>query len=521
MIVPCNGIGKVFSAFQKNEAPDHATIAQAEDELMQAEENPQEAHKLMQQINQSLQKLETADKAAWHLASRIKRAEAPRPKQPEYIPGLCGERTFISALKTISRQASQEMAEANLFRKNIQYLCAQIKTIKADHAKLSPISRLSAELIIPICALANLKHIGVSKGIDPAIVEGMIKLLNTQRLDLVQDIGFTSLEQIMDFFGDQFCRIKHLSIMGLKTICNDIAAPIQQLETCFIKFRDSLKDLKSFAFFSDPELCIVLQGDLVEFASRNPNLEQLALVCDGLQESGTIKGMEHFTKIKSLELVGFELDGRVIYNICSLENLKTIEKLTIDIKKINESDLMVLSKLPNLKKLNLSNTPKITSTVLRVVIMQNLKACPLEELNLFNFVMSNELCDALATTFSNLKSLKLYNCFTVGFESKKALMIEELGCYHCSFFSNKLGLFCDSYNHLNKLKKIEFIGCTEGRDSAHAVEFVTKHHHNPNISLFCEAAPWVHEAINNYIPLKMKFYERKCAHLKPINQAKS
>jgi hypothetical protein len=138
MIVPSNNLGNVFSAFQKNEAPDHASIAQAEDELMQAEEHPQEAHKLMQQVNHCLKNAETADKAAWHLASRIKRAEARPPKQPDYVPGLCIERTFISALKTLSQQASAETDEVKLFRENIQALCARIEAVKADPAKLSP-----------------------------------------------------------------------------------------------------------------------------------------------------------------------------------------------------------------------------------------------------------------------------------------------------------------------------------------------------------------------------------------------
>jgi hypothetical protein len=522
MIVPSNNLGNVFSAFQKNEAPDHASIAQAEDELMQAEEHPHEAQKLMQQVNQSLQYPETTDKAAWHLASRIKRAEARPLDQPDYLPGLCVERTFISALKTLSRQASAETDEVKLFRENIQALCARIEAVKADPAKLSPFPSLPRELLAYICALANLKHTGVCKDIDRGIVQWVIELINTQHLDLVQDLGFTSLEQIIGFFGDQFSTIKNLSIMGLKKIFINDAAIDEKKSEYFSTFINSLKNLKSFALIKESETPISfhLKGDLVKFASNNPDLEELAIGCQYLENSENINGLELFTKMKSLELIG--LSGLGFTKICSLKNLKTIENLTIENIYFFELYLGPLSQLQNLKKLNLLINGNINYKIL-CEKFSLLKNCHLEELNLFNFRIPHGIINTITTLFHNLKKIKLYNCDVISFEPIKEITIEELSFYQCIFHYGQLDLFSVSYSPLDKLKKVECIGCKKLYSTPEQLveHVVMRHQHQNNVTLLCDAAPWALEAQCYEVPLKKKFYERKCAHLKPVTQAKS
>jgi hypothetical protein len=460
MIIPISNLEYVFSAFQRNEEPDSATIAQAEDELMQAEENPQEVHKLMQRVNQSLQNAETLDKAAWHLASRIKRSEAPRPKQPDYIPGLCVERTFISALKTLDRQISAETAERRLFRKNIKDLYAQVEAIKKNPAKLSPFPSLPPELIAFICVMANLKHTGIAKVIDPVIVQLIIDFIDTQRLDLVQDLGFTSLEQILGFFGDQFSNIKNLSINGLKKICNEAAALNEKKMACFTKFINSLKNLKSFEFISDLEsFTSLLKIDLIEFSSHNPDLEELTIVSKFFEEVGNVEGLKRFSKIKSVKFI--RLNKEEISKIWSAQNLNNIEKLTID----------------SLQDVHYSKLNKLIAQV---------KMSALINLNLYNFKeMPSNFFNTIATHSPNLKKIKLYNCVHLEFVGiiLKEAAIEEIGCYDCTFGPYQLHYFILCCQSLNKLKKVEFIGCKDFHSTA--AEYVKKNFQRKEVSLLC------------------------------------
>jgi hypothetical protein len=523
MIVPSNNLGNVFSAFQKNETPDQATIAQAEDELMQAmlaEEHPQKTHTLMQQVNQSLQYPETADKAAWHLASRIKRAEARPQNQPDYVPGLCVERTFISALKTLFRQASTETDEVKLFRENIQALCARIEAVKADPAKLSPFPSLPRELMAYICAMANLKHTGVCKDIDQGIVQWVVELINTQHLDLVQDLGFTSLEQIMNFFGDQFSKIKHISIMGLHKICAfnwRTETSDSDATACFDRFIVSLKCLESFKFiYRNIDVDVYLTYPQWEiFSSNNNKLKELTVSCSSIP----ITCMQRFSDLKSLEIMNMK--SAAFFELINLNNLKTVEKLTFD----NRRELPInfpLSGLPKLKKLNIRVRSDIINEEKLLLFFNQITHRCLEELSFCDLNVKSKISYE-TLDLPRLKKLNFYNCYVRLFPAKKAIdssSIEEIGCYGCTY-NDDASLFDEFYfacKQLNKLKKIDFLGCKTVRvgnkTPSECVHYLKKNK-QPHIALHCDA---IQSSFQNdsrdSVPEIQKYYENRSARAK-------
>jgi hypothetical protein len=300
-LVPVSGSGSYtqtyFSNLSKGETPDSGVLKSAIDEVENCDGKG--VHDLIAGVNKILADPIVAGKVTFEIANRQNRA-ALLPEKYNYP-----DQKFLATLQKMIEKATEVTPNVTKCREQLALLERDVKNMQH-----SPIFSLPLEIIPQILFRANVHKKGLSLIVDEELQKFWVNQINARRVN-IEDMGFGSLKEMCDYFGDHFSNIKHLSLLNIKRILplsegneNNFNL-LKKEQEYFFKFMQSLKNLESFYLKGVPGTLLEPAGichvDLwiPEFAKNNPQLKIFSL-----KNCSIYKKLPCFSKdLKILELI--------------------------------------------------------------------------------------------------------------------------------------------------------------------------------------------------------------------------